>query len=106
MGSSAKALPYFEQALGMKQQLYPALKYPDGHVKLTRSHNNLGFLLLAMGSYAKALPYFEQAMVMRQKLVRRMLATASEADALAFAQSQPLTYEGFLSLTAHLPDTA
>ncbi len=106
MGSYEKALPHYEQALAMNRNLYPASKYPDGHTHLAIGIHNLGFLLQAMGWYEKALPHYEQALAVRQKLGRRVLATASESEALAFVKAQPLARDGFLSLTTHLPNTS
>ena len=59
-----------------------------------------------MGSYEKALPHSEQALAMYRKLGGRVLATASEAEALSFVNAQPLTRDGFLSLTTHVLDAA
>lgn len=106
MGSYEKALPHYEQALAMYRKLYPAAKYPDGHPNLATNINSLGILLQVMGQSEKALSHFEEALAMRQKLGRRMLAMASEAEALAFVTAQPMTRDSFLSFTRHLPDTA
>jgi tetratricopeptide (TPR) repeat protein len=64
----ARALPYHEQALAMREKLYPPEKYPQGHPDLAQSLNNLGALLRAQGEYAKALPYLEQALAMYERL--------------------------------------
>jgi CHAT domain-containing protein len=63
-----QALAYYKQALAMRQKLYPAAKYPNGHPDLATSLNNLGFLLQEQGLYAQALPYLEQGLAIRQKL--------------------------------------
>jgi CHAT domain-containing protein len=105
MGLAAKALPYYEQSLAMRQDLYPAARYPVGHPDLATSLDNRGALLLALGQAPKALPYVEQALAMKQKLGWQILDTASEAEALAYVQAQPLTRDGFLSLTTKLPGT-
>jgi CHAT domain-containing protein len=52
----------------MRQRLYPQAKYPDGHVDLASSLNNLGVLLDVRGEYARAQPYYEQALAMNQRL--------------------------------------
>jgi len=106
LGSHEEALPHYEQALAMYRKLYPAAKYPDGHPNLATNINSLGILLQVMGQSEKALSHFEEALAMRQKLGRRMLAMASEAEALAFVTAQPMTRDSFLSFTRHLPDTA
>jgi CHAT domain-containing protein len=66
-GRDAEALPYYEQALTMRQKLYPATQFPDGHPDLAWSLNKLGLWLWAQGRYAQALPYSEQALAMLQK---------------------------------------
>jgi len=67
-GQATEAIAKAQDSLSIRQKLYPASKYPDGHVDLANSFHNLGVLLKAMGSYPKALPYQEQAVAMRQKL--------------------------------------
>jgi CHAT domain-containing protein/Tfp pilus assembly protein PilF len=57
-----------EQALAMRQKLYPATQFPEGHPDLAQSLNNLGVLHRVQGQYAQALRYLEQALAMRQKL--------------------------------------
>jgi tetratricopeptide (TPR) repeat protein len=104
-GQLTRALPYIEQALAMKFKLYATSHFPDGHFDLVVGLNNPGFLLQALGQPAKALPFYEQALAMRQKLGRRILQSASEAEALAYLQAQPLTLDGYLSLSASLPGT-
>ena len=56
-GDYAGARPYYEQALAMSRQLYPAERYPPGHPDLALSLNNLGYLLQAQGEYGRAGPY-------------------------------------------------
>jgi tetratricopeptide (TPR) repeat protein len=68
MGEYARALPYYEQGLAMRRQLYPEQRHPDGHPELAQSLNNLGALLQAMGEHAQALPYYEQSLAMRLRL--------------------------------------
>src|SRR5262249_23587463 len=61
-----EATAAFRQALGLRQQLYPKDKYPDGHPDLATSLNNLGLLLQAQGEYGQAEPYLRQALQMCQ----------------------------------------
>ena len=68
MGQAHKALPYAEEALAMKQKLYPASGYPDGHADLALALNNLAVVCNEMGQAPKALWYQEQALAMRHKL--------------------------------------
>jgi CHAT domain-containing protein/Tfp pilus assembly protein PilF len=67
-GKTSEALAPARQALAIRQRLYPAADYPDGHDDLATSLNNLGAFLEAMGEHGKALPYLEQALDMRQRL--------------------------------------
>jgi tetratricopeptide (TPR) repeat protein len=67
-GEYAKAEPFYRDALGMNQKLYPKTRYPDGHPHLASSLNNLGFLLNSLGEYAKAEPFLRDALAMNQKL--------------------------------------
>jgi CHAT domain-containing protein/Tfp pilus assembly protein PilF len=60
-----------EEALALRQQLYPKERYPDGHPDLAASLNNLGFLLQAQGDSGKALDYLQQALQMRRQLFPR-----------------------------------
>jgi len=47
-----------------------------------------------MGSYEKAMPHYKQALAMRQTLGSAGMATAVEAEALAFVKAQPRTRDG------------
>ena len=67
-GRYAEATKLLEQALEMRQRLYPKDKYPQGHPDLAASLNNLGFLLRAQGEYSQALGYHKQALEMAQRL--------------------------------------
>jgi tetratricopeptide (TPR) repeat protein len=67
-GQYTAATKRLEKALAMRQRLYPAARYPQGHPHLATSLNNLGFLLQEQGEYGKALDYFRQALVMYQRL--------------------------------------
>jgi CHAT domain-containing protein/Tfp pilus assembly protein PilF len=99
LGEYDKALPYYEQALAMRQQLYPKERYPHGHLDLAHSLYELGVLLQAREN-TKARDYVEQALVMYRKFAYRFLAGAPEAEALAFLDSQPVTPNVYLSVTA------
>src|SRR5262245_16003719 len=48
-GQLPAALQKAQQALAMRQRLYPKEKYPDGHPHLAISLNDLGALLQGMG---------------------------------------------------------
>jgi CHAT domain-containing protein/tetratricopeptide (TPR) repeat protein len=67
-GKIAEALAPARQALQIRQRLYPAAEYPDGHAELADSLTGLGALLRDMGEYGKALPHLEKALAMRQRL--------------------------------------
>jgi tetratricopeptide (TPR) repeat protein/CHAT domain-containing protein len=67
-GQYAEAIKAMEQALAMRQRLYPTDQYPQGHPDLATSLNNLGFLLKAQGKYGQALRYYKQALELDQRL--------------------------------------
>ncbi len=102
-GEHAQAEPFFRQALLMRQALYPREKYPDGHRDLAASLNFLGTLLQDQQEYAQAEPFNRQAVRMYQQQADRLARTAPEPLALNYAATLPLTRDGYLSLTLHLP---
>ena len=67
-GQFAEAVVKTRRALEIFQQLYPASKYPDGHVKIGSSLSNLGIVLEAIGQAEKALPLCQQGLEMYRKL--------------------------------------
>ena len=64
----SESMETMRKVLTIREKLYPASKYLEGHVDLAQSLHDLGFLLEATRSYGKALPYCEQAVAMRHKL--------------------------------------
>ena len=105
-GDYAQARLYLEKALEMSRRIYPPDRFSDGHPVLAVILGNLGGAVAAMGDYAGSMPYHEQSLAMIHRLNRRMTATASEAEALAFLQTQPHTFHGLLSFSLLVPDTA
>jgi tetratricopeptide (TPR) repeat protein len=67
-GRYAESTKLLQEALQIREGLYPKDKYPQGHPDLADSLNNLAFLLQAQGEYAKALPYYEKALAMTERL--------------------------------------
>src|SRR5262249_13140279 len=67
-GKFAEAVVRTLRSLELRQKLYPASKYPDGHPALADCLTGLGLAMIAQGAPDKALGYFEQALAMRQKL--------------------------------------
>src|SRR5262249_52753635 len=63
-----EALQKFQQALAVREQLYPKAQYPDGHPDLATSLSNLGGVLNRLGQPVKALPYFERTLAMCEQL--------------------------------------
>src|SRR5581483_663976 len=53
-GRYAEAAALRRRELALRQQLYPAAQYPQGHPALALSLNNLGFLLHSAGQYEAA----------------------------------------------------
>lgn len=105
IGKYENALTNYELALAMYRRFYPASHYPDGHPDLAMILDNLGALLWMMGTTEKALHYSKQAVTMDCKLNKHVLATASESEALAFANAHPLRRDFLLSLATHMPDS-
>ena len=68
MGEYGKALPYYEQALAMRERGYSPDKFKNGHRDVATSLSNLGILLQAMGEYGKAQLYYEKALAMFERL--------------------------------------
>jgi tetratricopeptide (TPR) repeat protein len=99
MGRLEAALDYRGQAVAMRRRLYPASKYPDGHPELARSLNNLGIELEAMGRPEPARDCYKQALAMYVNLLRTRCESATEAEALAFQRSLPMTLDRLLSAT-------
>jgi CHAT domain-containing protein/tetratricopeptide (TPR) repeat protein len=67
-GNFDRAFERTERALEIRQTLYPADKYPQGHPLLMASVSNLGFMHEARGDYGKALPLYELALSMGESL--------------------------------------
>ena len=68
LGKKREAAEKLEQALAMRQKLYPVARFPDGHPDLAQSLSDLGSVLQSLGEPARARSYQEQALAMRQKL--------------------------------------
>jgi CHAT domain-containing protein/Tfp pilus assembly protein PilF len=102
-GDYAGAQAYDERALAMNEKLYPKERFPNGHLELAASINNLGFLLLARGDSLQAQPHLDRAVQMFDRLAAELVRSGSEAEALNFAATLPLTRDGYLSLAHHLP---
>src|SRR5262249_37080702 len=67
-GQAAEAVSVGRKALAIRERLYPAKDYPDGHPGLAQSLNNLGLVLQGLGEPARALPYYQKALAMTQRL--------------------------------------
>src|SRR5262249_33968960 len=67
-GNLPQAVQLARETLEIWERLYPAKDYPDGHLDLARSLNNVGGFLQALGEPAKALPYHEKALAMCERL--------------------------------------
>ncbi len=99
----AKAEPLYRRALEMREAQYPKARYPQGHPHLATSLNNLAFLHDSQADYAKAEPLFRRALEMYSDSATALAASSSEATALNYAASKPLTRDAYLSTTIHLP---
>jgi tetratricopeptide (TPR) repeat protein len=67
-GKPTEALRLGKQALELRERLFPADQYPDGHADLVQSLNNVGMFLQALGEHRQALPFLEKALAMNERL--------------------------------------
>jgi tetratricopeptide (TPR) repeat protein len=67
-GRHAEATRLLEQALALRQWLYPPSEYPHGHRDLALSLQHLGLVLKIQAQYRRALPLCQQALAMDQAL--------------------------------------
>jgi CHAT domain-containing protein/tetratricopeptide (TPR) repeat protein len=104
-GAYSEARGYLERALAMRQALYPKEQYPQGHPDLAASLNNLGALLQAQGAYGEAMVSVEQGVDMQQELGDILLTATSEAEALNYLAQLPLSRDGLISVSLHVPDS-
>jgi CHAT domain-containing protein/tetratricopeptide (TPR) repeat protein len=102
-GEYGRAEPLCKEALAMRRALLPKDRFPQGHPLLATSLNNLALLYESAGEYAKAEPLHKEALGMCRALANAFLSAAAEAEAMNFLADQPLTRDGFLSVTRHLP---
>src|SRR4051812_29658132 len=58
-GKPAEAVPLFEKALAIRQQLYPSTQFPAGHADLAVTHHNLSIALAQSGQPALAAVHAE-----------------------------------------------
>jgi CHAT domain-containing protein/Tfp pilus assembly protein PilF len=78
-GRFAEAVPLLEEALRIRQQLYPTADYPQGHAALAESLHNLSRLLRTRGEYDRALPLCRKALAMRRALDAEVQSPESRA---------------------------
>lgn len=94
----------YRESLAMLRKLYPPERFPDGHPTISTNLSNLGSLHFALGQPAEALPLLQEALAMQERQARRLFASASEGEALAFLQTLPAPRDGLLSVTRDLAD--
>jgi CHAT domain-containing protein len=104
-GAYDKAEPLGKEALDMRRALFPRERYPQGHPDLATSIVNLAFLHQSAGEYAKAEPLFREALAMYQGLALRYADLVAEAAALNYIATLPLSRDGPLTASRHLPGT-
>jgi tetratricopeptide (TPR) repeat protein/CHAT domain-containing protein len=63
-----QALVFGRQALAIRERLYPAKDYPNGHLDLAATLNVVGESLEGLGEPRRALAYYERALAMRERL--------------------------------------
>jgi tetratricopeptide (TPR) repeat protein len=67
-GRYVDAAAQFAQALALYRRVYPAERYPNGHVNLAISLDCLGFLLRTQGELSQAEPCCRDALAMYRRL--------------------------------------
>src|SRR5262249_21904842 len=102
-GEYGKAEPFLRRALQMRQALFPKGQFPNGHPDLALSLGNLRVSLEAQEDYTKAEPLYRQALEMQKQHAIRLAQTAPEPLALNYAATFPISRDGLLSITRHLP---
>jgi CHAT domain-containing protein len=70
-GNLVKATELFLEVLALDRTLYPKKDFPDGHLYLAASINNLAFLYKTAGNYGKAEPLYREALAMYRQLFPR-----------------------------------
>jgi CHAT domain-containing protein/Tfp pilus assembly protein PilF len=103
-GEYAQAELLFRRALQIREALYPRDRYPNGHTELARSLTSLAGLLRAQGEYAQAEPLCRRAVEMYRQRAEHLARFAPETVALNHAATFPMTRDGLLSITQHVPD--
>jgi tetratricopeptide (TPR) repeat protein len=68
MGNFNEGVALLREVLAVRQKLYPAARYPQGHPDLATSLNDLGTVLQSVGQHEAARDSYEQALAMRRKL--------------------------------------
>jgi CHAT domain-containing protein len=106
LGDSGKALTFYEKALAMWQRLYAPDRFQEGHPQVAISLINMGGVLDSLGESGKALTFYEKALAMYRQQTSREIASAPEAQALAFLASLPRTRDAYLSAALHVPSCA
>jgi CHAT domain-containing protein len=102
-GEHAKAEPLHQEALAMFRALYPKERFPNGHPDLAQSILSLADRYYSAGDYGRAAPLLQEALGMYRGLAEAFLSAAAEAEAMNFLAKQPLSRDGFLSVTRRLP---
>jgi CHAT domain-containing protein len=67
-GRPAEGIVLVQQALEIRQKIYPTSKYPDGHPDLGSTYAWMGSILKEMGHAEKAVDYYQLALDMNRKL--------------------------------------
>jgi CHAT domain-containing protein/tetratricopeptide (TPR) repeat protein len=91
-GKSKEALLPARRALALREQLYPAADFPDGHPDLAKSHLNLAVFLRTLGEHGEALKHCEKAFAMNERLY----------PAARFPDGHPLLAASLTTLAATL----
>jgi len=69
-GMTVEATKAFREALEIARRAYTEVEFPDGHINLAASLNNLAVLLKAQGRLAEAEPLLKDALGMNKRLFK------------------------------------
>lgn len=95
-----QARELLEESLASRRATFPKEKYPFGHGSLAYTLENTAKHYKRTGDLDRAANLYQETVVIRQALAEKYLASASEAEAIAFLPTQQAARDGFVSLAA------
>ena len=80
VGEAGKALPYYEKALELREELEKEAPSVSSKRDLSVSCNKMGDAYRALGEAKKALPYYEKALELSEELEKEAPSVSSKRD--------------------------